>query len=109
MSITIKTKQVLEKGVRKIKIIEINCLGKDKLPTKYMEEDHFYLESGNLYFYEADDVIHDWWMEPGEKLNPEIFFKRKTVIENCGKRLRKINKEIKKDNQTWVKEITYTI
>ena len=109
MSIIIKTEKIIARGVQKIKIIELDGLDRDMLPTLYTNGEHVYVAEENL-FYDSNykktvsNSKKAWcatYLQKNEILKPETFDECLKNITRCGNRLAKINKKLNEENKNW--------
>lgn len=114
MSIVIKYEEI---GKDKIKILKLNALTKDKLPEEYLKQKYcVYLSNGinglneKIKFFDSHTsgkyIIV--FLEK-ETYIKDDFYKRLRFIRKAGKKLTKINKAIKLENEKKTKTIIKTI
>ena len=113
MSIVIKTEKVVERGVAKRMILEINALGREELPVEYLRGTPCCYRNTN---YNQSPVL----CGTNEQINPiltvnhtvrEEEFQSKYLpwIKGSGARLREINDRIRELEKAWKGEETFII
>jgi hypothetical protein len=128
--IELKVKSVVDKGEKKVKILDMKALREDELPDRYMGGyPRCYLNNSigkvmNVYFDEEQymflkrfygDSEHVSFAEnnicfvKGEKFEINFFNELVAIIEQCGKRLKQINEQIKEETKNWHGEQTIKI
>lgn len=103
--IKIKAKKVIYEGRRMYKITSISALRLQDLPAKYLKgHPHCYLANGHLIIRPEKNTLRV--LEPGTILEPKEMADIWFELNRCGKCLRSIHKELRKD---WHGEITLKI
>lgn len=105
MAIGIKTKKVIERGIKLIKVTKISLMKLDELPVRYTIGECVYFAK-----HTCDRVVymedHNMRPEPdflqvGRLYTEKVFNRKMVVIRKCGIRLQKINRELAKENKGW--------
>ena len=113
MTIKIKTKQLVIRGVKMFKVLDIEALSDEELPTEYLKHEP------NVFFSQYEDdtrkvkelVINcseyrfrRHYITCTESYHKNDMLEKLGMIKKAGERLSKINKGIKKIKEEWEKE-----
>ena len=111
--IRIKTKkEVNSNGELGRRILEVDLLGKEKLPKKYLNGECIYrssLSENSIYYIDKYGRRVGWTIPVTEWKSEADFQRALSIIRECGDRLHKINKELAVLRETWNGEETFTI
>ena len=105
MSIIIKTKKIVEKGLAKREIVEVKALKREELPDEYLNGlgSSCWGWDGGLNFANGNHIV------AGSLVKEDAFQHQLLRIKECGQRLHEINKKIALLKETWQGEETFII
>ena len=107
MSLKIKVKKIIVQGVKKVEVISIEGLLKQKeLPLEYLTGDYMRASTDNpeeLYLSSAPNL------QVGFRYSIAEWGRTVKYMQECGKKLSEINKRLRRENEEWFGEIIVII
>jgi hypothetical protein len=104
MAIKIKTEKILLQGEKAYKVLDIEALEKRQLPIRYLAlEGSVYKKGGSpiALCISRTRSDYDRVLSVRGEYSPQEFNERLKLIRKAGEMLRKVNKELDKENAGW--------
>lgn len=120
--IKIKYDQIMDRGIRKVKLNKIYMANNEQLPYRYTNSKNRCYKEGATIKCEFESDLDDirkkypalserthynqcrlYIISEGYIVSKEVFDDLKLFFDNCGIRLRRINEEVKIIGNEWIK------
>lgn len=113
MSLRIRTKKIVERGIKYIEITKISSLSEEELPVEYINGESVFCikKPTHLLHYREDIgmVPRGNFLALGGLYTEKVFASKMAIIRKCGNILMKINKVLSKENKGWEGKETHII
>lgn len=113
MSLRIKTKKIVERGIKYIKVTKISSLMEGELPVEYTNGESVFCVKKPVYLLHYKEDIGmlpiGGFLVIGGLYTEKIFADKMTIIRRCGNHLMEINKVLGKENKDWEGQETHIV
>ena len=108
--IKIDIENVLVRGEKRIKVVKVEMLQYDQLPTRYTVGGCVLLDETRIAHREAVGKDMDWnWLKSNHKYTEKELETKIKIIRKCGNKLQAVNTLLAKENKGWEGKETIVI